>query len=196
MNRRDFLAGSFAGGGLMSGCLSLPSDRSASTPHSRISITTTDPRPDLPVRPNIEVVAPAATDAGPPELQARLENTADHTTEVGEERDIVFAFVSSEARPGLTLLPIESDYSPVESGCWRLTDPVVVPEYYGVVSLEPGQTIGRRLGVWATPDGEACLPRGEFRFQTSYAGARDQGAAIEDPSWSGQWGFRLAVESG
>lgn len=195
MRRRDYLLGGIATSSLLAGCVSPATDGSSSTPRAAITITGMDSRPDLPIRPSIETVAPMASAAGPPELRASLTNTADHAIEVGEERDIVFAFVTSQARPGLTLLPMKGDYDAVQAGCWRLADPVVVPEYYGVVSLDPGATMERRLGVWATPDGDGCLPRGEFRFKTTYAGARDRADAVEDPEWSAQWGFRLAVES-
>ncbi len=195
MRRRDYLIGGLAASGLLAGCVNVPTGGGSPTPRPRVRITETDGRPDLPVRPAIEVVAAEPTAGGPPELRAALTNTADHAIEVGEERDIVFAFVTSQARPGLTLLPIDDDYDAVEPGCWRLADPVVVPEYYGVISLDPGETTERRLGVWASPDGSGCLPPGEFRFQTTYAGAPDRDDAVQDPAWSGQWGFTLAVES-
>lgn len=195
MRRRDYLIGGLATSGLLAGCVSLPTDGGSSTRRPAITVIETDSRPDLPVQPSIEAVAPEATAGGPPELHASLTNTADHAIEVGEERDIVFAFVTSQAQPGLTLLPIDGDYDAVEPGCWGLADHVVVPEYYGVVSLDPGETTERRLGVWASPDGTGCLPRGEFRFETTYAGARDRDDAVEDPEWSGQWGFTLGVKS-
>jgi hypothetical protein len=158
MRGREYLIGGMAASGLLAGCVNVPTGRGSTTHRPRVTITETDGRPDLPVRPAIEVVAPEATAAAPPELRAALTNTADHAIEVGDERDIVFAFVTSQARPGLTLLPIDGDYDAVEPGCWRPADRLVVPEYYGVGSLDPGETTERRLGVWANPNGTGCLP--------------------------------------
>lgn len=194
MNRRRYLATGFAASGLVAGCLALPDGGSTPTQRPRISVIERAELPDIPVRPSVEITAPEASDEAPPELRATVENTADYPIEVGEERAIVFAFVYSEAQPGLQLLPTDGDYQAVEPGCWRLAESVVVAEYYGVVSLEPGETTERRLGVWASPDGEGCLPNGEFRFETQYAGARDREAGIEDEEWRGSWSFTLDVE--
>jgi hypothetical protein len=158
-----------------------------------VSIVDRDDRPEVPVRPAIEVVAADATGAAPPALRATVVNTADHPIEVGEERAIVFAFVASE-EPGLTLVPTDTEAEAVETGCWRLSDAIAIPEYYGVVTLEPGESTARRVGVWGSPEGEGCLPTGAFRFTTEYTGARDRDDDIEDQEWSARWGFTLAVE--
>ena len=152
-----------------------------------------DPAPDLPIRPGVEVVEPRATSTRPPVLRATVENDATYPVEVGEERAIVFAFVSSEARPGVTLLPADDGYEPVEPGCWRLGEPVAIPEYYGVVRLAPGEAVSRRVGVWGSPDGEGCLPTGRFRFSTTYAGGRDRTDGLDEQEWRGNWGFTLDV---
>lgn len=159
-----------------------------------VSITDRDVSPDIPVRPSVEPVQPLSSDAGPPELVAAVENTAAHPIEVGEERAIVFAYVSSEERPGLTLVPTDDDPEPVEPGCWRLADAIAIPEYYGIVPLAPGERTERHLGIWGSPEADGCLQTGTFRFETQYAGARDRGEGIEDQEWSGRWGFTLAVE--
>lgn len=175
------------------GCLTLPDGGRTPTGGRTVSIVDRDPAPDLPVRPSVEVATPEATDAGPPELHATLENVADYPVQVGEERAIVFAFVDSEERPGLTLLPVGDDYPSVEPGCWRLAEPVAIPEYYGTVDLDPGETVARRVGAWGSPDGDGCLPTGRFRFTTLYAGARDLGEGFEEQQWQADWGFTLAV---
>ena len=191
MHRRRFLG--LASIGLVAGCLTAPGGGGSPTPQPGVAIVGTDDPPALPIRPSIEVVEPVATEARPATLLARVENTADHPVEVGEERAIVFAFVTSESRPGLTLLPAGGDYEPVEPGCWRLAAAVAIPEYYGVVALAVGGATKRRLGVWASPDGDGCLPAGEFRFETRYAGGRDRTEGLDDQEWSGTWGFTLAI---
>jgi hypothetical protein len=193
VNRRAFLAGGLASGHLLPGCLTV-SDGGTTPTQRMVSVSGRDEPPDLPVHPSVEVVQPLSSDAGPPELVASVANTADHPIEVGEERAIVFAYVSSEDRPGLTLVPTTDEPEPVEPGCWRLADAIAIPEYYGIVTLAPGEATERQLGVWASSDGGACLPTGEFRFQTQYAGARDRSEGVEDQEWSGRWGFTVSVE--
>lgn len=192
MHRRQFIASGLAASSLVAGCLTV-SDGGTTPTRRVVSVTARDGSPDIPVRPTVEVAQPMASDAGPPELVAAVENTADHPIEVGEERAIVFAYVSSDELPGLTLVPSDDDAEPVDLGCWRLADAIAVPEYYGIVTLEPGETTDRQLDVWGSPAGDACLPTGEFRFSTRYAGARDQSEGIEEQEWSGSWGFTLEV---
>ncbi|MDZ7702550.1 MAG: hypothetical protein U5J98_11100 [Halobacteriales archaeon] len=194
MNRRQYLASGLGAAGLLAGCLSTGDGGSTPTPRPVISIVDRDAPPDIPVEPSVEVATAAASGDGPPELRTSVENTADHPIEVGEERAIVFAFVSSEERPGLTLLPAGGEYPAVEPGCWRLREPIAIAEYYGVVELAPGEASSRRVGVWESPDGEGCLPTGEFRLATTYAGARDRTDGVEEREWQGTWGFTLAVE--
>jgi hypothetical protein len=54
----------------------------------------------------------------------------------------VFAFAASQERPELILLPIDGEYPAAESRRWRLAEPIVVAEYYGIVTLAPGGTDG------------------------------------------------------
>lgn len=178
---------------VLAGCLALPDGGGTATPRPTVSIVNRGDKPDLPVRPSIEVAEADATGSAPPQLNAAVENTADYPVEVGEERAIVFAFVSSDERPGLVLLPADGGYEAVEPGCWRLASPVAIAEYYGVVQLDPGETAERRLGVWGSADGDGCLPTGRFRFETQYAGARDRGEGLEEQEWRGTWGFTLEL---
>lgn len=192
MHRRTFLRAGAASAPLIAGCLARPSGSSAGR---RASIAETDAVPDLPVRPSVAVVAPGATDDSPPRLRARVTNEADYRVEVGEERAVVFAFVYSTDRPGVVLLPEPADqYPAVESGCWRLAEPVAVAEYYGVTALDPGESAERTLGVWGDPDGSDCLPTGRFRFTTTYEVGRDRTEGIDDLEERGEWGFVLEIE--
>lgn len=177
---------------LLAGCVAPPGDSSGG---GRVSIVSVDDPPDLPVRPAVEVVTPAASSDAPPQLRVTVTNTADHPVEVGEERDIVFAFVHSQERPGLQLLPeSEEGYPAVRPGCWRLAEPIFVAEYYGIVPLDPGESTARTVGVWGSPDLEAgCLPTGEFRFLTTYTVARDEREGMDEPDDSARWGFTLRV---
>lgn len=193
MQRRQFVRGGLAAGPFLAGCLGLPGGGPSPTPRPTASIIDRDDPPAIPVEPAVEVVESAASAAGPPELRVAVANTADHPIEVGEERAIVFAFVSTEERPGLVLVPVDGEYDPVEPGCWRLAEPIAIPEYYGIVSLAPGESTERHLRVWGSPDGAGCLPTGEFRFTTRYAGARDRTEGIDEQAWSGRWGFTLAL---
>lgn len=195
MYRRTFLRGAAIAAPPAAGCLSTPPTDGPDRESKRVSIVGRDPELDLPVRPSVEVVEPRASDDAPPRLRTRVTNEADYRVEVGEERAIVFAFVHSEGSPGAILLPEPADqYSAVEPGCWRLSDPVAVPEYYGVTVLEPGASAERELGVWGATDGSGCLPTGRFRFATTYDVGRDRTDGIDDPDARGQWGFTLRIE--
>lgn len=192
MYRRTFLRASAGAAPLVAGCLASPS--TGDSRRRRVSVVERDDPPDLPVRPSVEVVAPRATDDAPPRIGATVTNTADYPVEVGEERAVVFAFVASEERPGIILLPGPADqYSPTDPGCWRLTEPVAVPEYYGIVRLAPGESTERVVGVWGTPDGEGCLPTGRFRFTTTYSVARDETDGIDGPEERAEWGFDVEI---
>ena len=179
---------------LLAGCLALPDGGGPPSGGREVAIVDRDPLPALPVWPSVDVVDPAATADGPPTLRATVENAADYPVEVGEERAIVFAYVASDGRPGLTLLPaVDDGYEAVEPGCWRLAEPVAVAGYYGVVRLAPGEAVDRRLEVWGSADGDGCLPTGRFHLSTAFAGARDRREGLDEQAWQGTWGFTLEV---
>ncbi|MDX1745844.1 MAG: hypothetical protein R3324_07905 [Halobacteriales archaeon] len=135
------------------------------------------------------------TTARPTQLKVTVTNVSDEPISVGEERAIVFAYVHSETRPGLVLLPASESVSPPRDGCWRLPEPIAIAEYYGVVDLAPGESTERTLGVWGGPElTEGCLPTGEFRFETTFSGGPARDGGIDPPEWTASWGFSLTVE--
>lgn len=160
------------------------------------SVVAVDDPPALPVRPAVEVIEAAATLSCPPTVRATVTNRSDGTVTVGEGRAIVFAYVS-DATDELVLLPADTNRGyPVEAGCWRLAEPIFVTEEYRTVILDPGGSVSRRVGVYGKPDGDGCLPVGEFRFETQYDVAPGANT-VPDADRDGRgatWGFSLALE--
>lgn len=159
----------------------------------RLSILSTDDDPDVPVRPQVEVTREEATDDNPPQLRVTVTNESDEVVHVGEGRAIVFAYVTDDSG-ALQLLPAEGDY-PAEAGCWRLTEPIAITEEYRIVELDPGASTTQLVDVYGAPDGENCLPTGEFRFETTYSVAvgadREPG---DDGTRDARWGFTVSRE--
>ncbi|WP_254543833.1 hypothetical protein [Halomarina pelagica] len=169
-------------------------------PRAAVSLAGVDDPPDLPVRPAVEVLHADATDERPPRLRVTLTNEADHAVEVGEGRAVLFEYVGSSDRR-LVLLPGPADrYEAIRSGCWTLAEPIAVTAEYRLLALDAGESISRDLGVWGAADrdgggdADACLPTGEFRFESAYAVARDEQRGLDDPEWEATWGFALRVE--
>lgn len=175
----------------LGGCVTIPNNGSSAA-NVRISIVAKDDPPELPVRPDVEIQSPESTEDAPPQIQATVTNISDERVNVGEEREIVFAFVHSEHQPGIQLLPEpSSNYSSVEPGCWRLTDGVPIPEYYGIVTLDPGESVSRVNGVWGSHElDQGCLPTGQFRFEGTYTMAPD---GPPEKETSARWGFELSI---
>nr|WP_158205994.1 hypothetical protein [Halomarina oriensis] len=147
---------------------------------------------DAAVEHAVEVVTDAATEDAPPGLRVSVTNTTDETLAVGEGRAVVFAYVSDTAG-SLVLLPPEGEY-PAEAGCWRLADPVAVTMEYRTRTLDPGETATRELDVYALPGEDACLPVGEYRFETTFrTGPADDGAT-GDAATEHSWGFSVLLE--
>lgn len=165
------------------------STRPSETGGPGLTVTSTDERPDAPVRPAVEVTRDAATADHPPGLRATVTNEGDRTLTLGEGRAIVFAY-QYDTENQLMLLPAGGDY-PVEADCWRLTDDIGVTEEYRTVTLEPGESTSRELELYATPGEDACLPVGNFRFESSFT-------VMEEPDGpeiaSFTWGFEVALE--
>lgn len=180
---------------MIAGCVTAPGDGDTGTTDRTIAIGSTDDLPDIPVRPRVDVTAAKPTASSPPGLRVTITNQSDHRIGVGEERAIVFAYVHSEERPGLVLLPAPAADDPaVRRGCWRLAEPIAIAEYYGVVGLDPGESTDRELGVWGGPElTTGCLPTGTFRFRTTYRGGPSERAAIDAPEWEARWGFTIEV---
>lgn len=156
-----------------------------------VSIAGRDPQPDLPLEVAVEVTREAATDAHPPGLRVSVTNTSDAAVGVGEGRAVVFAYRTSTGG-ALTLLPAEFE-APAEPGCWRLTDGIAVTEEYRVTRLGPGETVTRELSLYASHDeADACLPVGEFRFESAYAVFADPARPEEGDRAT--WGFSVLIE--
>lgn len=154
-----------------------------------LALVSTDGDPGEPVRPAVAVTRDAATEEHPPALEVTVTNESDRTLTLGEGRAIVFAY-QSDTEGDLILLPAGSDYS-AEPDCWRLTGQIAVTTEYRTVTLDPGESVSREVELYATPDGEGCLPVGEFRFESPYS-VTDGVGQNEEVSFT--WGFDIALE--
>ncbi|SDE97972.1 hypothetical protein SAMN04488067_101311 [Halorubrum xinjiangense] len=87
------------------------------------------------------------------------------------------------------LLPGGEEY-PAEPGCWRLTDAIAITEEYRTFALDPGESSERLVDLYATPGEDACLPVGEYRFETTISVVSDDA----EPQSSTAWGFSVVLE--
>jgi hypothetical protein len=160
------------------------------------TLVSVDDAPALPVRPSVEVVEPTATADHPPGFRVGLVNDGDEAVRVGEGRAVRFAFVA-DATGGLVLLPADGEYD-AEPGCWRLAEPVAVTEEYRVLTIQPGETLASRVDLYALPgdDPDACLPVGEYRFESAFATTTDPGGVPGETSAdrTATWGFSVLLE--
>ncbi|MFD1514251.1 hypothetical protein [Halomarina rubra] len=147
---------------------------------------------DGPIEHTVEVVEPVATDETPPRLRVTVTNTGDQPVDVGEARTVVFAYVS-DTDGYLALLPTGEEY-PVEPGCWRLTDPIAVTQEYRVVTLDPGASVEQTLDCYAAPGEDACLPVGEYRFETTFRAGDRTGDTPASETTEHTWGFTVLME--
>ena len=139
-----------------------------------VTLASVDQRPNLPVRPTVEVLEPVATQEHPPRLRVTVENGSDGPITLGEARAVVFQYVTSESGE-LTLLPPGEDY-PAEAGCWRLREGIAVTEEYRTVTLDPGEAHASDLDLYGAPTQEdVCLPVGEHRFETVFSVSTGEG---------------------
>lgn len=153
-----------------------------------LTLVGSDDAPDLPVTPRVEVTEDVATAEHPPQLRVTVTNDSDEPVQVGEGRDVVFSYVTSESGQ-LTLLPAEGDY-PAEPDCWRLTEGIAVTREYRILSLEPGESVSQLVDVYGAPNGDGCLPVGEHRFEAAYTVMSGDGSAEEQA----RWGFSVLLE--
>lgn len=186
----------------LTGCLSLPGGdgglpnggstddetRPSGTGGPGVSVASVDDQPDGPLEIDVAVTREAATDEHPPGLRVSVTNTGDEAVDLGEARAVVFAYQYAE-NGSLMLLPAGGDY-PAEPGCWRLSDGIAVSEEYRVRTLAPGETIASALSLYATTEVEAdaCLPVGEYRFESPY---------VQNPGGEKRrftWGFSVTLE--
>ncbi|WP_017342441.1 hypothetical protein [Halorubrum sp. T3] len=153
-----------------------------------VSIVSVDDEVELPIRPAVEIAREAATEDHPPQLRTRLTNAGDERIRVGEGRAAHFEYVS-DADDALVLLPAGGEY-PAEPGCWRLTDTIAITEEYRTFALDPGESSERLVDLYATPGEDACLPVGEYRFETTVSVVSDDA----EPQSSATWGFSVVLE--
>jgi hypothetical protein len=162
--------------------------RPAGTGGPGVTLVSVDDCPALPVRPAVEVVREAATPAQPPQLRTRLTNTADESVRVGEGRAVHFEHVTDESG-ALVLLPAGGEY-PADPDCWRLHEGVATTEEYRTFEIEAGEPSSRSVDLYATPDGDGCLPVGEHRFETTVSVVSE----AAEPESSAEWGFSILLE--
>jgi hypothetical protein len=168
-----------------------PADtRPADTGGPGVALVAVDDCPDLPVRPAVGIVREAATPAHPPRLRTTLTNAGDEPVRVGEGRAAHFEYVADDTG-SLLLLPADPERPyPAEPDCWRLTEGIVTTEEYRTFEIGTEGSSDRRVDLYATPGGDACLPVGEYRFETTLAVVGDDG----DPGSSARWGFSVVLE--
>ena len=147
-----------------------------------------------PVEHAVELVRETATSDAPPGLRVSITNTGDDPVAVGEGRAVVFAYRHDGARR-LVLLPADGEY-PADPGCWRLTDGIAVTEEYRTTTLDPGQTATQSLDLYGAVGEDACLPVGEFRFETTYQvrPVADGATPAADGTSTYSWGFSVLLE--
>ncbi|MDV7350096.1 hypothetical protein R3751_09960 [Halorubrum distributum] len=153
-----------------------------------VSIVSVDDEVELPIRPAVEIAREAATTDHPPRLRTRLTNAGDERVRVGEGRAAHFEYVS-DGDDALVLLPADAEY-PAEPGCWRLADAIAITEEYRTFALDPGESSERFIDLYATPGGDACLPVGEYRFETTVSVV----SGDAEPESSATWGFTVVLE--
>lgn len=162
-----------------------------------MSVSDREAQPDVPVEYSVEMVKARATDDHPARVGVGITNVSDSAVAMGEERTVQFHHVSS-TNSGLYLHPAgeETWTGPVEPGCWRLTEPVAVPEYYGTIEIEPGETRRAESLVYGHPDlpeGE-CLPPGDHRVAIEGVVGEDTDAVLNEEELSEfSWAFTLQV---
>ncbi|RLM71352.1 hypothetical protein DVK05_01555 [Halorubrum sp. Atlit-8R] len=153
-----------------------------------VSIVATDGDVDFPVRPSVAVTREAATTDHPPQLRTTLTNAGDDRVRVGEGRAVHFEYVS-DGDNALVCLPADGEY-PAEPDCWRLTDAIATTEEYWTFALDPGESSERLVDLYATLGEDACLPVGEYRFETTVSVVADDA----EPRSSAAWGFSVVLE--
>ncbi|WP_277556134.1 hypothetical protein [Halobaculum limi] len=183
---------------------SQPSDREypVDTTH-QVAIASTDEAPSLPVSPRVSLADPYVTSGTTAVLRVDVDNTTDQPVVVGEYRDVVFQYATSG--DGTYLLYPHSDRSVdgepdrapagVErtgDDCWQLASYPVVTDEYGTVEIPANGTLTAYVGLYATPDADACTPTGSYRFEQPFT-VFPSGIGGEDEERA-TWGFDLRIE--
>lgn len=186
MDRRQFGVlfgvgvGSLAGGWLVA-------DRMGGSTDKTVSIASVDTVPERDgFLARAEMLEDTITRAHTATLRVTLENHTDHTLTIGDGPRRVFSTLGSEERdPSLLLLSV--DENPLKRpGCWRVLRSPALSMVLGTVDIPAGDRASIDLAVWGASDNdlEVCVPRGEFRFETTYSVA---GQRVP-------WGFTLTVD--
>jgi hypothetical protein len=153
-------------------------------------------QPEAPVRYEAEMVTAVATAERPARLRVSLTNTAAAPRIVAEERRVQFHHVSS-TDGALYLYPAGDEpwAGPVEPGCWRLTDPVAVPEYYGMIPLDAGETLTADSFVYGGADlpAGACLPEGPHGVPISGVVGDEEALPDAEGATEFTWGLSLRI---
>lgn len=179
----------------LAGCADQPGNTDGTTSGDvTVSISSRDAQPTVELEYSVEMANATATSEAPASLEVRITNTADEALTVGEERDVQFHHVSSAAET-LYLHPADGEFGPVDPGCWQLTEAIAVPEYYGTITLDAGETVQAESYVYGhptLPEG-SCLPAGEHQLQTNGSvgpeGAFDNESELTDF----EWGLHLQI---
>lgn len=167
----------------LTGCVEPPgSGRGAPSDEVPVRIVSRAEQPAVPIEYDAEMVESLATNDHPARLRVAISNPTDAEVVLGEERDVQFHHVSS-AEDTLYLHPASEEAweGPVEAGCWRLTDHVAVPEYYGLLTIQAGETVRAESYVYGHPDlpADVCLPEGDHRIHTTGIAGADEEAVID-----------------
>lgn len=171
---------------------------SATAAGTSVRVVARAEQPDVPVEFAVEMAASTATADRPARVRVTISNSTDSTVVLGEERAVSFHHVASTDE-SLYLHPAGDDdwAGPVEPGCWRLTEHVAVPEYYGTIALDAGESVRAESHVYGHPDlpEGRCLPDGEHRIQTAGT-VGDEEAFENDETTDFDWGFTLRIGEG
>lgn len=154
-----------------------------------VTLVSVDDAPDLPVEPSVEITRDAATEDHPPQFRTTLTNTTDAAVSVGEGRSVHFEYVGDEDDQ-LILLPSEGEWD-ADPGCWRLSGPVAITQEYRMIEIAPDEPSTRLVDLYGAPiEEDACLPVGEYRFETTISVLSDS----DEQEQSARWGFTILLE--
>lgn len=197
MDRRHFLLLSSGSLGL-AGCLQAPSPPSGgNSDRVTLKIVNQAAQPNIPITYTVTLVQSVATKTQPGRLQITITNERDDAIALGEERDIKFHHVASSDRKVYLYPAGDGQWAgPVEPGCWRLTEHVAVPEYYGIETIPAGETLRAECFVYGHPDlaPDACLPAGDHAVRMMGIAADDEDGIVGDGEQTEfDWGFTLGI---
>lgn len=187
--RRTYLrAGASALALSSAGCAAVTAPR-ADSDRPRVTLVSVSDTDDLPVRLDVEITRPRATEDHPPQLRTRLVNTSETTVQVTEGGSAHFEYATDESE-AYVLLPHEPGRFTAEPGCWRLIGEFGSTAELWVLELPPDDPSALLLDLYGYHDREECLPTGTYRFETSIS-ATSRGRRRRPSS---EWGFEVRIE--